>query len=556
MKNRYTYDMEDFWGEKDWTKMFVTKLIYTQSGNCHSLPALYKILADELNVSAWLALAPNHTYIKQWNDKTGWYNTELTTGQFPFDHDIKFNSYIKTEAIAAGVYMDTLSVKENIAYVITDLAHGFTKKFGFDDTATPLRWLETAIQYFPDYVNALILKAELQKKEYEKLMKDKKTNHFTDLWKDVEMKNKFNMLEQSYYNIHQIGHRRMPKEMYLNWLFRVQNDTTRKPFHFETPQPFKQYNYDVQVVTAGDGQNYEFFDQDTLARIGTITINTLNGRIVNFVEEDSNKDNMPEEVISRMYDPALGKWWQVDPLAEDFYSWSPYNFVYNNPVNFVDPDGQSGIAAIDEKNKTITVSSHMVFYGSKATDDVAKASAAEIQNMYNAAGGKVTVDGVEYTVQFNVTYEVVSEDKATEMASENTSALNNFVRIEETNKDGRSNMQLGGNAGHWVTSDKLGKSTTAAHEAGHGYGLEHSERDQRGKGAPDIMAARGTLVDSEYQYDSKAAAGAAGGTVNPAKRVVKQENITNMFSGVKFTDGKANIGTATNTLYDKVGNPK
>jgi hypothetical protein len=43
----YTYDFEDPLGKKDWTKMFVTKLLKTRKGNCHSLPYLYKILADD-----------------------------------------------------------------------------------------------------------------------------------------------------------------------------------------------------------------------------------------------------------------------------------------------------------------------------------------------------------------------------------------------------------------------------------------------------------------------------------------------------------------------------
>ncbi|MEM8938576.1 MAG: hypothetical protein AAGC64_04415, partial [Bacteroidota bacterium] len=50
IKYPLTYDTQDFWGRQDWTKMFVSKLLSTGSGNCHSLPALYKILADELDV--------------------------------------------------------------------------------------------------------------------------------------------------------------------------------------------------------------------------------------------------------------------------------------------------------------------------------------------------------------------------------------------------------------------------------------------------------------------------------------------------------------------------
>lgn len=54
---------------------------------------------------------------------------------------------------------------------------------------------------------------------------------------------------------------------------------------------------------------------------------------------------------ARYMDPKLSIWLSVDPLAEEFPSWSPYNFVMNNPLRFIDPDGR---APLDwyQNNKT------------------------------------------------------------------------------------------------------------------------------------------------------------------------------------------------------------
>jgi len=52
---------------------------------------------------------------------------------------------------------------------------------------------------------------------------------------------------------------------------------------------------------------------------------------------------------SRMYDPARAGWSNVDPLAEKLPGWSPYNFVRNNPINRIDPDGRTDFLINGEK---------------------------------------------------------------------------------------------------------------------------------------------------------------------------------------------------------------
>jgi len=109
----FTYDFDDFMGDKDWRKMFVTKLVREHKGNCHSLPYYYKILCEEIGASASLALAPNHMYIKHQDEKGQWTNVELTNGGFPRDQWIIKEMAITVEAIKNNTYMAPLNPKGN-----------------------------------------------------------------------------------------------------------------------------------------------------------------------------------------------------------------------------------------------------------------------------------------------------------------------------------------------------------------------------------------------------------------------------------------------------------
>lgn len=208
----FRYDFNDVFGNHDISSMFVSKLLYTRKGNCHSLPYLYKILCEEQGTTAHLALAPNHIYIKHQNKANGWYNTELTSGIFPNDAWLMASGYIHVEAIKNGVYMKALNNQESIALVLIDLANAYQQSFPDNDGTFILKCAERAISVYPNFATALILKAEIHKKLVERE---------TDL---ETARKKFRALEKEYAHIHQIGYRNMPESMYLNWLVSLKTE--------------------------------------------------------------------------------------------------------------------------------------------------------------------------------------------------------------------------------------------------------------------------------------------------------------------------------------------
>ena len=217
----YIYDFDDIFGDKNWSQMFVSKLLQTGSGNCHSLPYLYKIVAEELGTTATLALAPNHIYIKHKCLKSGMYNTELTSASFPVDAWIMASGYIHLTAIQNGVYMKSLNNRESIALCMIDLAEGYKRKVGNADPAFIVKCCDKALEYFPNYVNAIILKAETIKGQREKLIKENQTSSGDD---NEKAKNLFIEMQSLYVKVHKLGYRQMPKDMYLKWLIDLKTE--------------------------------------------------------------------------------------------------------------------------------------------------------------------------------------------------------------------------------------------------------------------------------------------------------------------------------------------
>jgi hypothetical protein len=221
------YDFEDYEGKIDWSKMFVTKLLATHKGQCHSLPLLYLILCEAVGAEANLAFSPKHSYVK-FKDQTGnWYNLELTQGKIVTDAFIVGSGFITSETIKSGIYMKPQEKKQIIAHCLSDLTMGYIRKYGYDPFVR--QCIDSVLQYAPEKISALLVKSNYQTYCFEyvlnqigRLHPDTLKVHYPQAYKLMNERNNL------YRKIDEMGLLEMPKDAYEHWLNSVNEEKERR----------------------------------------------------------------------------------------------------------------------------------------------------------------------------------------------------------------------------------------------------------------------------------------------------------------------------------------
>lgn len=211
----FRYDFTDFRGEEDIKQMFVSKLLRTHLGNCHSMPLLYLIIAEELNTEAFLNFAPEHSFIRFQDNKGNWINVELTNGRLSSDAWVLGSGYIKSEALNSKIYLDTIDKKQTIAIMLFDLSKEYLVKIGMDEFI--LKCSNRTLEFFPNHIFSIMQKADYYTALSMYIVNQKGRPPLEKIKQDQQAWNVFLQRNQIYEIIDNSGYVDMPKDAYEEW---------------------------------------------------------------------------------------------------------------------------------------------------------------------------------------------------------------------------------------------------------------------------------------------------------------------------------------------------
>lgn len=150
----FGYDDDDLHVTKLENK-FINGYIATKNGSCITMPMLYLILAERLDLPIYPVRSAKHFFLRYLNDELiadFQVNIEATNGgSFISDRQYQADVEIPDKAIENGVYLRTLSKKEYLTSLLLVNANEYIHR---KNCSKAKNYLELAIKYDPTFSSA------------------------------------------------------------------------------------------------------------------------------------------------------------------------------------------------------------------------------------------------------------------------------------------------------------------------------------------------------------------------------------------------------------------
>ena len=101
------------------------------------------------------------------------------------------------------------------------------------------------------------------------------------------------------------------------------------------------------MATLSKGKCLKVHDLNSIVTIGSVRYHVDKNQIVGTIVIDTT------DMYARPIGDTPSRWLSPDPLSEEFTSWSPYTFVFNSPMRFIDPDGMAPDDFVKRKDGSI-----------------------------------------------------------------------------------------------------------------------------------------------------------------------------------------------------------